>query len=58
MSPDWHTSTHSGGNGCVEVAHPGDTVRVRDSKDPAGPILTFGPDQWQAFIDAVKGGGL
>ncbi len=58
MTPDWHTSSYSGGNGCVEVAHPGDAVRVRDSKDPAGPVLTFDPRRWREFIDAVKASGL
>ncbi|MFJ2577387.1 DUF397 domain-containing protein [Kitasatospora aureofaciens] len=40
---------------CVEVddAHPG---RVRDSKDPDGPRLTFAPAAWQSFITAVRTG--
>ena len=49
----WRKSTRSGGNGgdCVEVAGnlPG-VVGVRDSKDPAGPVLTFTPDAWRAFV--------
>ncbi|MFI2710858.1 DUF397 domain-containing protein [Micromonospora sp. NPDC018662] len=48
----WRKSTRSGSNGgnCVEVADnlPG-LVAVRDSKDPAGPVLTFTPDAWTAF---------
>jgi hypothetical protein len=55
----WRKSSYSGGNGgdCVEVADnlPG-VVAVRDSKDPAGPVLTFRPDQWQAFTAAIKTG--
>jgi hypothetical protein len=27
---------------------------VRDSKDPAGPMLTFTPDEWTAFIAGAK----
>jgi len=38
----------------VEVA---DSLAVRDSKDPGGPVLAFGPDQWRAFTVAVKAGG-
>ncbi len=58
MNPGtWRKSSHSGGNGCVEVARPGE-IHVRDSKDPDGPVLTFGADQWRAFIDAVKASGL
>ncbi|MEU7847367.1 DUF397 domain-containing protein [Micromonospora parva] len=49
----WRKSRRSGSSGgnCVEVADnlPG-VVGVRDSKDPAGPALTFGPAAWRAFI--------
>ncbi|WP_256090339.1 DUF397 domain-containing protein, partial [Actinacidiphila rubida] len=40
---EWRKSTHSGTNGgdCVEVAACPQTVHVRDSKDPEGPVLTF-----------------
>jgi hypothetical protein len=55
----WRKSSFSGGNGggCVEVARnlPG-VVAVRDSKDPAGPALTFQPGQWSAFMAGVKAG--
>ncbi|MDI5964019.1 Scr1 family TA system antitoxin-like transcriptional regulator [Streptomyces sp. SL13] len=48
----WRASSHSGpeGGNCVEVARDGGTVAVRDSKDPAGPVLTFGAAQWTAFV--------
>lgn len=48
----WRKSSHSdteGGN-CVEVAANLSTVHVRDSKDPAGPVLSVTPDEWSAFI--------
>ncbi|MBG6063724.1 DUF397 domain-containing protein [Micromonospora ureilytica] len=51
----WRKSTRSNGSGgaCVEVAAnlPG-LVAVRDSKDPAGPVLVFPPDAWRAFVDS------
>lgn len=54
----WRTSTRSsnGGDTCVEVADnlPG-IVGVRDSKDRQGPVLTFAPTAWQAFVGTVKG---
>jgi hypothetical protein len=57
----WRKSSYSSGNGgnCVEVARnlPG-AVAVRDSKDPDGPKLTFGPATWAAFIAAVRDGEL
>ncbi|SCL58796.1 DUF397 domain-containing protein [Micromonospora peucetia] len=52
----WRKSTRSSSNGgaCVEVADnlPG-VVAVRDSKDPAGPALTFAPEAWRAFVAEV-----
>jgi hypothetical protein len=50
----WKKSTRSGtsGGNCVEVARnlPG-VVAVRDSKAPAGPVLTVDPRAWAAFLD-------
>ncbi|MDM4722512.1 DUF397 domain-containing protein [Micromonospora sp. WMMA1363] len=55
----WRKSTRSSSNGgaCVEVADnlPG-VVGVRDSKDPAGPALVFGPAAWQAFVTFTAAG--
>lgn len=53
--PQWRKSTHSGGQGCVEVRMPeSDLVLVRDSKDPSGAVLTFNGTEWDAFIAGVK----
>ncbi|MDH2428795.1 DUF397 domain-containing protein [Sphaerisporangium sp. TRM90804] len=55
----WRKSSRSGNNGgqCVEVAGnlPG-LVAVRDSKNPAGPVLVLGPAAWRVFVGGVKGG--
>lgn len=49
----WHKSTYSGGDSvesnCVEVAFV-QAVRVRDSKNTAGPELTFSAEAWQGFV--------
>lgn len=39
----------------MEVADnlPG-VIGVRDSKDPAGPVLTFDPQTWRAFVTLLK----
>lgn len=42
-------SNHDGGE-CVEVSSRPPSVRVRDSKDKAGPTLTFSPEAWSAFV--------
>ncbi|MFC6021867.1 DUF397 domain-containing protein [Plantactinospora solaniradicis] len=53
----WIKSTRSGNNGaCVQVRDQHVAVGVRDSKDPAGPVLTFGPAAWDAFSTGIKGG--
>lgn len=47
---DWRKSSHSGDEGaCVEMAVLPRAVAVRDSKDPAGPVLLFAPAAWAAF---------
>ncbi|GAA3726383.1 hypothetical protein GCM10022225_04340 [Plantactinospora mayteni] len=54
----WRKSSHSGDQGaCVEYAllagAADDVVAVRDSKDTAGPVLTFAPAAWTAFTTAL-----
>jgi hypothetical protein len=49
-------SSHSkDADACVEVARnvPG-AVAVRDSKDPAGPVLVVSPGEWRRLTAAVK----
>ncbi len=54
----WFKSSHSGTqNDCVEVAFVPGGVGVRDSKNPAGPVLAFTPEAWRAFVAGVKAGG-
>jgi Domain of unknown function (DUF397) len=57
----WRKSSHSGTQSesdCVEVAGlPGHTARmigVRDSKNPAGPILTLIPADFRTLVTHVK----
>ncbi|MGW5660890.1 DUF397 domain-containing protein [Streptomyces sp. NPDC003758] len=49
----WRKSSYSGdqGGNCVEIAEvPCATVAVRDSKTPAGPVLTLAPAAFSAFV--------
>ena len=48
---NWRISSRCESGECIEV---GDGGLVRDSADPAGPVLTFGPGAWAAFTAAVK----
>ncbi|MEV0567353.1 DUF397 domain-containing protein [Dactylosporangium sp. NPDC050588] len=54
----WRKSTRSGpySDNCVEVAFVGGAVALRDSKDKAGPVLLFTPEEWVAFVGGTKGG--
>lgn len=55
-APIYRKSTRSDGSGdCVEVADnlPG-RVLVRDSKDPAGPVLVFEAAAWRSFVERAK----
>jgi hypothetical protein len=56
-SVTWRKSTRSGGNGgdCVEVADLSDAIYLRDSKDPAGPVLRIDRAPWQTFVAGVRG---
>ncbi|MDG9713311.1 DUF397 domain-containing protein [Streptomyces sp. DH10] len=51
----WRKSSYSGdqGGSCVEIAETAHTtvVAIRDSKNPAGPILTLDPATFTTFID-------
>jgi hypothetical protein len=55
----WRKSSYSNGSGgnCVEVAPGGPHVRVRDSKDPQGPVLVFPAGAWEAFVAGVRDDG-
>jgi hypothetical protein len=52
---DWRKSSYSADTAnCVEVAEvPGGRV-VRDSKNPDGPILSYGIESWHEFIADVR----
>ncbi|TWV17729.1 DUF397 domain-containing protein [Streptomyces albidoflavus] len=61
-SPVWFTSSYSNNGGeCVEVAlnlvASRGVVPVRDSKVPAGPVLTIPASSFACFVTGVKAGG-
>lgn len=52
----WRKAGRSSSNGgaCVEVAdNLAGVVLVRDTKDRAGGMLTFGSDSWRLFVAEI-----
>ncbi len=59
MSADdvkWRRSSRSSASGsnCVEVGEVAGVLAVRDSKDPAGPVLRFERGAWSAFVAGLR----
>jgi hypothetical protein len=51
----WRKSSASKSGNCAEVGQDGAVVGVRDSQDPDGPVLVFGPVAWVAFLAGLRG---
>jgi hypothetical protein len=55
----WRKSSASGGSNsgdCVEVAFVEEGVLVRHSRNPSGPMLSFTPSEWRAFLTGAQNG--
>lgn len=52
----WRKSRASGDGDCLEWALVTSGVRLRNSKDPAGPELHVSRSEWAAFVAGVKNG--
>ena len=50
----WRKARRCGTAACIEVAQAEPEMLLRDSKDPAGPRLVFAPQDWIAFLSAVR----
>ena len=50
----WRKSSYSGGStgNCVEVAEANGGIAIRDSKNPAGPVLFLSPGSGQPWPGA------
>ncbi|AWT43727.1 MULTISPECIES: DUF397 domain-containing protein [Streptomyces] len=57
LSCHWRKSSYSGGgdgNNCVEIAHLGPHIAVRDSKSPTRTPVTFPTTAFAPFLHALK----
>lgn len=52
----WTRATRCDTATCVETRTAYGAVQVRDSKNPDGPVLTFTPAEWTAFVAGAKAG--
>lgn len=53
---EWRKSESSQATDCVEVAFVDQSVLVRNSRDPAGPVLSFTHSEWSAFLTGARNG--
>ncbi|WUH99767.1 DUF397 domain-containing protein [Spirillospora sp. NBC_00431] len=56
MNTTWRKSSHSGSTGgeCVELASTPGPIAIRDSKNPNGPKLLIGRDDFKALVATLK----
>lgn len=53
----WRKSMASAGTGnCVEVAFADESILLRHSKEPSGPVLSFTHSEWAAFLAGARHG--
>ena len=52
----WHTALSCESGACVEVAADQDTILIRNSRQPDGPLVEYTPEEWHAFVSGVKKG--
>lgn len=68
LTPDWKTASLNNGtcvearldpcgsSACVETREFAGAAQVRDSKDQAGPVLTFASADWAEFLGGIRDG--
>jgi hypothetical protein len=49
----WRKSTASNSGGCVEVAVADESVLIRDSVNPDGPVLKVSTAAWSVFLTSL-----
>jgi Domain of unknown function (DUF397) len=54
----WRKSTASGAGNCVEVAFADESVLIRQSRDPSGPVLSVSHVEWIGFLNSMRDGRL
>ena len=52
----WHTALSCESGACVEVAANQNTILIRNSRQPDGPLIEYTSEEWHAFVSGVKKG--
>lgn len=53
----WRKAQCSTAHGqCVEIASMAGKIAIRDSKDPAGPVLVYTHAEFGAFLEGARNG--
>ena len=52
----WRVARYCNSGACVRVAADGASVLIGDSKNPAGPVLSYSRAEWDTFIAGVRQG--
>lgn len=55
VNGDWHASSFCSTGNCVEATRRGESVLVRDSKNP-DVVQTYSTGDWHAFLDRITNG--
>lgn len=52
----WQRAPGDSSDGAVEVAFVDDLIGLRNSAQPAGPVLVFTKPEWEAFVAGAQNG--
>jgi hypothetical protein len=52
----WRTAISCNGGACVQVAATQQGILLGNSRQPAGPVLSYTPDEWHEFVVGIKKG--
>jgi predicted secreted Zn-dependent protease len=52
----WLTALSCNGGACVQVATDQNSILIRNSRQPDGPLVEYTPEEWHEFVSGVKKG--
>ncbi len=52
----WHTALSCDGGTCVQVAADQNTILIRNSQQPDGPLIEYTSEEWLEFVSGIKNG--